>query len=108
MFDLGEGSGHDASARIDDDLPPGARLFESNADGFAHPSFDPVPNHGATQGTGTGKSHPHTCLSIISQTERGEKRPGKLGALVVHSSEILGTENARGLWKSRYAVTSRR
>ena len=82
--------------------------MQTLANRFAHSPLDPVSNHGSTQGARAGESDPDTLLSIISQAEGGEQRPGKLGAIVIHSSEILGTQDAGALGKAGYAVTSRR
>jgi len=97
-----------ANAGIDNDLPSGARQIEARANGFADAPLDPVSNHGSTQRASAGKPHLHAFISIISQAERGKKRSGKLGAMVVHSTEILGTQDAGALGKAGDAATSRR
>jgi len=107
-LDLRKRSDPGANAWIDDDLPSRARQLQARANGFADPPLDPVSNHGPTQGARAGKPHFHAFLSIISQAERGKQWPGKLCAMVVHSTEVLGTQDAGTLGKAGYAVTSRR
>ncbi len=78
------------------------------ANGFPHSPLDPVSNHSASKSAGTGEPDPDSLMFIISQAEGGKKGAGKLGAIVIHSTEILGTQDAGALGKAGYSVTSRR
>jgi hypothetical protein len=105
-FELRERNGHDPKAGIDDDLPSGSSQFETRANRLANPPPDPVSDHRSTQGARAGETDPYAFLSIISQAEGREQRAGKFGAIVVDSTEILGTQDAGALGKAGDAVTS--
>src|SRR5207247_1444017 len=64
-----------------------------------------IPSNSGSSGKPTAKKA--TALPCTN-AKRGKKRPGKLGAMVVQSTEILGTQDAGALGKAGDAVTSRR
>lgn len=82
--------------------------MQALANGFPHSPLDAVSNHGSTQGAGAGEPHPDRSISIISQAEGGKQGAGKLGAIVIHSTEVLGTQDTGALGKAGYSLTSRR
>ena len=67
-----------------------------------------IRDHGPPESAGTREPDPNSLMFIISQAEGGEQGPGKLGAIVIHSTEILGTQDAGALGKAGDAATSRR
>jgi len=100
FFQLRERSDHGALARVDNDFPPGADPIEAHTDRFPNSPLDPVANHSSPQGARTGETDLDAFLSIISQAERGKQRPGKLGAMIVDSPEILGAQDSSALGKA--------
>jgi len=82
--------------------------MQALANSFPHATLDAISNHGPSERAGTSEPHPDRSISIISQAEGGKQGPGKLGAIVIHSSEVLGTQDAGALGKAGYSLTSRR
>jgi hypothetical protein len=105
-FELRKRGGHDPKAGIDDDFPSGSCQRQARANRFANTPPDPVSDHRSTQGARAGETDPYAFHSIISQAKGGEQRPGKFGAIVVDSTEILGTQDAGTLGKAGDAATS--
>jgi hypothetical protein len=78
-----------SSARIEDDRPLWAQLFQTRPDRFAQPALDAVANDGAANRSRHGEAHPRTGWTLrLGKTESGEPRPGISCAAVVNFSEI--------------------
>ena len=74
---------------------------------FPNPASDAIANHSSPQRSRAGEPDLYAPLSIISQAEGGEQRPGELGAMIVDSTEILGAQQAGALGKVGRAATPR-
>jgi len=71
------------------------------AHGLSDAPLDAVPRHGLTKGAGRCEPDMRAADLRIAEKKRREQRAGKLGALVIDSSEIFRSQEADTFRKTR-------
>jgi hypothetical protein len=70
------------------------------ADSFAHPPLDPVPDHSFPHGPGNGETDPAFFSRLAAQIEGGKKRASQAGSILVDLLKVRPAQQAPALGKS--------
>ena len=106
-FDLRPGSVQRLAPRIDHNGPMRIQPMQLAADGLADTPLDTVTRHRLAEGTRRGETNLGTIRQFLPNAESGEKGAVEAAALIVHSSEIFGSQQADTFRKTWDESTSR-